>query len=368
MQRMNATGTALWTANGVRLRYATMGVMGDITIGVDVHPLDICASGNGGGFVSSSAQESPNGIFDPTTVDFVPAAGTSVVGTGGSTNQLVKMMPDGSGGLYLLKFGGNATLTRTVPGVGNSWTVTVTNADPSYVAMAPSNAGVLIAWQQNDDIYAQKVSAAGAAQWIDNGVPVCTIVGAQREPAIATDFVGGAHIVWTDARYSQRDLYKQHLDAGGAPGFTDYEGGEPFIDNDTTEDTRPTLYTNPAGYAIVAWHRTDGNYALRYNSGAVTAVGPTMLSAALEQNHPNPFNPATTIAFSLAKAGRASIDIFAVDGRHVRTLLNEPRRAGVHNVTWNGIDDAGNRVSSGVYLYKLRAGNYSATRKMVLLK
>jgi hypothetical protein len=92
------------------------------------------------------------------------------------------------------------------------------------------------------------------------------------------------------------------------------------------------------------------------------------LTTELRQNQPNPFNPETAISFTLEKSARASVQIYAADGARVRTLLDEARGAGTHRVTWNGRDDNGQPVSSGIYFYRLTADKFSATRKMVLLK
>ena len=89
---------------------------------------------------------------------------------------------------------------------------------------------------------------------------------------------------------------------------------------------------------------------------------------ALYQNEPNPFNPTTRISFDLAQKGQVEIRIFDVSGRRVRDLAHGELAAARHVVTWNGLDDAGHRVSSGVYFYRLVTDDYSATRKMVVLK
>ena len=88
----------------------------------------------------------------------------------------------------------------------------------------------------------------------------------------------------------------------------------------------------------------------------------------LQQNHPNPFNPQTTIAFAIKDRGHVRLAIYDVAGRLVRTLANESRASGAHEVTWDGRGNDGRPVASGVYLYRLTAGEFSQTRKMVLLK
>ena len=77
----------------------------------------------------------------------------------------------------------------------------------------------------------------------------------------------------------------------------------------------------------------------------------------------------TTIAFDLHRDGHVQLQIFAVTGRRVATLVDGPMAAGWrHTVTWNGLDDAGQRVSSGVYFYRLVTGKFTQTKKMVMLK
>jgi len=90
---------------------------------------------------------------------------------------------------------------------------------------------------------------------------------------------------------------------------------------------------------------------------------------ALHQNKPNPFNPTTVISFDMARDSHVSLKIYDVAGRLVRGLVNEPMTAGFNKqVTWNGLDNSGNRVSSGVYFYRLVAADFTATKKMVVMK
>ncbi len=96
---------------------------------------------------------------------------------------------------------------------------------------------------------------------------------------------------------------------------------------------------------------------------------PPVLANRLAQNYPNPFNPQTTIAFALKTRGRVRIDVYNVAGERVRTVLDETRAAGSYSdVRWDGRDAAGSPVASGVYFYRLVAGEFSQAKKMVLLK
>ncbi len=89
---------------------------------------------------------------------------------------------------------------------------------------------------------------------------------------------------------------------------------------------------------------------------------------ALSQNYPNPFNPATNIEFQLPQNSHVSLKIYDLQGRLVRTLLNQEMEAGSHRVAWDGRDERGNGAASGIYLYHIKAGNYVETRKMVLMR
>jgi hypothetical protein len=104
--------------------------------------------------------------------------------------------------------------------------------------------------------------------------------------------------------------------------------------------------------------------------GTVTGVDPPAapLSNYLAQNHPNPFNPVTTIEFGLKSPAEVTLRIYDATGRLVCTLVDGPLPAKHHTLQWNGVDDRGNQVASGVYFYRMETGGFTKTRKMVLLK
>jgi hypothetical protein len=89
---------------------------------------------------------------------------------------------------------------------------------------------------------------------------------------------------------------------------------------------------------------------------------------ALYPAYPNPFNPAATIRYDLAEASQVVLNIYNILGREVRTLVNEKQTAGEKSVVWDSRDSAGKVVSSGVYIYRIQAGDYVQSRKMVLLR
>jgi len=88
----------------------------------------------------------------------------------------------------------------------------------------------------------------------------------------------------------------------------------------------------------------------------------------LSQNYPNPFNPETNINFDLPQKSKVSIRVYNILGREITTLVDKELSAGKYNVTWDGSNSSGQKASSGIYFYKINAGNFTETRKMILLK
>lgn len=106
------------------------------------------------------------------------------------------------------------------------------------------------------------------------------------------------------------------------------------------------------------------------------AVGPSGLandevlagSYAVHQNYPNPFNPTTEIKFRIPQTSEVSLVIYNVLGQKVRTLVNERMKPGSYQVVWDGRNDAGHQLGSGIYIYRFRAGDFSKVMKMILMK
>jgi hypothetical protein len=88
----------------------------------------------------------------------------------------------------------------------------------------------------------------------------------------------------------------------------------------------------------------------------------------LLQNYPNPFNPSTSLTYSLGESAVTRLDIYNTLGRHIITLVNRSQSAGVHTVTWHGIDSRGRSVPSGVYMARLTSANQMALMKMTFMK
>ena len=91
-------------------------------------------------------------------------------------------------------------------------------------------------------------------------------------------------------------------------------------------------------------------------------------SFVLEQNYPNPFNPETTISFQLAKNSKINLTIYNMEGKLIKRLESGLRDAGSYEIKWNGLDERGQQVTSGVYFYRLDTGEFSDMKKMILIK
>jgi hypothetical protein len=115
----------------------------------------------------------------------------------------------------------------------------------------------------------------------------------------------------------------------------------------------------------------DFEQALAVLAGAGAGRITLPASFSLAQNRPNPFNPSTAISYSVPQgegASAVSLKVYSIGGRLVRVLADGPATPGEHTVFWDGSDQRGRKVSSGVYIYRLKAGGRALTRKMVLLK
>ena len=115
---------------------------------------------------------------------------------------------------------------------------------------------------------------------------------------------------------------------------------------------------------------SDGLFAYSYD--ALTAIDDAISAVpeafTLEQNYPNPFNPSTTITFSLPKSEFVTLVIYNMRGQMIKTLINSNLINGQHSVSWDGTNQAGEHVVSGTYIYSIKAGSQTASRKMLLLQ
>jgi hypothetical protein len=111
----------------------------------------------------------------------------------------------------------------------------------------------------------------------------------------------------------------------------------------------------------------EGPFASVELSGGVdVSLSPQRLE--VNQNYPNPFNPATTISFNLPTSSKVTLKVYNLLGQEVRTLVDYNMEAGSHSISWDGRDNAGDPVSSGVYLYSLHTGEFNVVKKMIYIR
>jgi hypothetical protein len=166
----------------------------------------------------------------------------------------------------------------------------------------------------------------------------------------------------------------QELTADGSPlhpavpvSSTPVNTGFLALPRSAYEDGEVTLAVNRRGEgaAIVSqiWFRETG---VGFTAGQVLETTPR--SYTLEQNYPNPFNPSTVIRYSVPVEGHVTLTVYDITGREISTLVNTQQTAGTHEVKFDARTSSGGVLASGVYFYRVRAGKFTETKKMILLK
>jgi hypothetical protein len=144
-------------------------------------------------------------------------------------------------------------------------------------------------------------------------------------------------------------FYYQHKGKKVAKGWNTYNPTRMVFENQAISTGQIK------DYAYISFKHGDGE-------------SPIPLVTALEHNYPNPFNPNTRISFVLSRSMDARLDIYNVRGQKVKALIDRPLTQGKHTVEWNGRDEQGRMVSSGMYFYRLSTPDGSFTNKMMLMK
>lgn len=238
----------------------------------------------------------------------------------------------------------------------------------------------LVTWQRyggtstGQDIYAGRVTAAGAPIDGAGGFVVSTATGYQSDPTVCFD--GEDFLVaWSDARSgSGYDVYCARVGTDGALEDAAGISAGALAGDQLT----PSLAAGSAGEALLIYssyegdegaHRIWGNRWTPVPEWAGVDGGAVIGRPVLYQNRPNPFNPRTTIRFTLPVDGRVSLDVYDAAGRRVAGLMNdELMTSGAHTAEWNGMDDAGHGVASGVYFVRLTQAGVSAETRVVLVR
>jgi hypothetical protein len=148
------------------------------------------------------------------------------------------------------------------------------------------------------------------------------------------------------------------LGSAGSPAT-----GSDKMSNGTLGQLSPAGTSNEAGTTLYAGFWKSGWWSIITDSELPDAVRNELF-----QNYPNPFNPTTTIKYSMAREGNVDLVVYNVSGQRIRTLVRETKPAGSYTTVWDGKNDGGRSVATGIYFYRLRAGSFSEVKKMILLR
>ncbi|HEU4363984.1 MAG TPA: T9SS type A sorting domain-containing protein [Candidatus Krumholzibacteria bacterium] len=394
-QRVDASGGPVWDAGGIALcaspswqtepAIASDGIGGAIVVWEDgragYEDADLYAQRING---LGEALWVPNGV--PVCEHRTSQSATS-------------MVPDGSGGaimawvdyfgiqweqsnLYVQHIGAGGEILWDERGVGLSVTVF---QDPNDVVLTPDGAGgAIAAWRGSSgsstgtDIYAQRIDPMGNTLWTTNGVSLCDEPGEQHHPAIAFDGAGGAIVAWRDDApgLNNADIRAGRIDPLGVVLWGNQ--GAP-VSTAVNDQLFPAIVSDGGGGVVVTW--TDGRnkavsgydvYAQRIGpEGMVpTAVGRQSQTPGLvvSPNVPNPFTTSTSVDLHLDDESVVEIRVYDVRGRLVRRAPHGTLHAGSHRLQFDGRDDAGEFLPSGVYFFRVTANGNSTARKIVIAR
>lgn len=223
-----------------------------------------------------------------------PNAGNVAVCAAANTQGSQKVLPDGSGGAFIVWTDARAGIgydiyAQRISAAGVPlWTAngvavcSATGDQYAPVIAADGAGGAIIAWYDsrgvtNFDIYAQRVSATGVAQWAANGLALCTAAGNQEAPAIVSDGSGGAIVTWQDYRSGTHyDVYAQRLNAAGTLQWT---GNGVALCAAVNDQYSPRIASDGAGGAIVTWTDYRGGASSDIYAQRVGAAGSTQWSS-----------------------------------------------------------------------------------------
>ena len=263
--------------------------------------------------------------------------------------------------LIRLNSQGDSLWARTFGGPGYDWGHDVIQT-PDGGYMVGGTTSTLGAG--SEDVWLMKMDASGDTAWTKTYGGVETERGFSLQPVSNSGFIiGGISHTFT---YGGDDGWLIRTDLNGSIIWSQNLGGS---DEDWIVSVQPTL---DGGYIACGFTSSFGAgnrdaWVLKIESetsGLPFENHQDMLNKYhLSQNYPNPFNPTTTIAFDLPKASEVSLKIFNILGEEVTTLVSDRLSTGSYSYEW----DASN-IASGVYLYRLKAGDYVETRKMVLMR
>jgi len=269
--------------------------------------------------------------------------------------------------------------------------------------------GAIVTWQDQRDtdwnIYAQRVTKGGGIRWDDDGLLICNAPYEQLAPTITPDGTGGAFMPWEDTRGGEIDIYAQRIDADGrivkdvlSRYSAHLDGGNIVVKWTMASERRnphffvhraPSVYgpyrprfikIEGAGKSFSFVDETcregqgytyrvellSGNYRKLLFETPVVAV--PSKERFRSSNSPNPFNPSTAIYYTLPEESHVQLEIYDVAGRRIANLVDAVQGPGEQSAFWDGKDSNGTPVASGIYFYRITAGDLKISRKMILVR
>ncbi|MFQ5752356.1 MAG: FlgD immunoglobulin-like domain containing protein, partial [bacterium] len=174
--------------------------------------------------------------------------------------------------------------------------------------------------------------------------------------------------VWEDINNNGiRDANEPLQSDVGIIGVSEYgEGKAVYISTYMIANDRADSPTQDVILSVMKWLTADVNLIVSVEGEESNSLIPESFD--LSQNYPNPFNPTTTIRFQLPKRSKVSIKIYDLLGQEVRTLVDKDFEAGLHTVTWEGSNNKGSNVASGIYFFRMEAEDFTKVKKALFLK
>jgi len=241
-----------------------------------------------------------------------------------------------------------------------------TNSNSADPCISVSGSLINVVWEDNRDgnieVYYKRSTDGGSTWGADARLTNNT--ADSRHPSVASS--GSiVHIVWDDNRDGYQQLYYKRSTDGGATWSADTR-----ITNTPPFSAYPSVSLSGTAVHIVWQDSRDGNLEIYYkrdptgNPAGIINIGSVIPKAfSLSQNYPNPFNPSTKIQFAVPKSSFVKMVVYDISGKEIETLVNQNLNAGEFIVDWGA-----SNYSSGVYLYKITAGSFTDTKKMILIK
>jgi hypothetical protein len=393
-QRIDPQGNTRWVEGGVAVCTAS---------GDQMHPV-ITGDGSGGAIITWMDYRAGDPDIYAQRVDASGSIRWTANGigictvTGFSAGQRYpRIVSDGVGGVIITwedhRSGEPRIYAQRADSAGAAlWDVqgirvnTAESDQDRHESAVDNGGGVIVAWRErfrglmdslDSDIYAQRIDTSGASLWSPKGVPACTAPNRQEYPFVIHDGADGAVIAWADTGATGYwDIRAQRLDDSGASLWAN----DGVVVSDSTKwdnwyEVHTVLAPDASGGSFVVWHDHRGGdsdiYAALvewYGSTVVTTLSRIPSALRLLQNYPNPFNPCTRIGFDLPRPAHVCLAVYNVKGELVATLVDQLMPAGRNEVDWSAKSNRGDPLASGIYFCRLETCDFVQTKKMVLLR